>query len=68
MCVLWCVADPVPSPPRHQAGPIAAALALGDFSEDVYPLANDVFSRSLEGISHALPSWGPDGVWPEGSK
>lgn len=50
------------------AGPIAAALAVGDYSEDVYPLANDIFSRSLEGISHALPSWAPDGVWPEGSK
>jgi hypothetical protein len=54
--------------PSPSAGPIAAALAVGDYSEDVYPLASDIFSRSLEGISHALPSWAPDGVWPEGSK
>lgn len=49
------------------AGPIAAALAV-DYDPGVYGLAADVFSRGLQGLSNALASWAPQGVWPEGSR
>lgn len=41
---------------------------MGDHNDTIYDLAADVFSRSLDGISYALVSWGPQGVWPEGAK
>eukprot|EP00730_Choanoeca_flexa_P017686 TRINITY_DN8549_c0_g1_i3.p1 TRINITY_DN8549_c0_g1~~TRINITY_DN8549_c0_g1_i3.p1 ORF type:complete len:629 (+),score=80.62 TRINITY_DN8549_c0_g1_i3:141-2027(+) len=48
------------------AGPISAALAVDSPNTTVTAMAQDVLRRSLEGMGHALPSFGPDGVWPEG--
>eukprot|EP00045_Choanoeca_perplexa_P009281 m.88761 g.88761 ORF g.88761 m.88761 type:complete len:103 (+) comp14833_c0_seq1:624-932(+) len=48
------------------AGPIAASLVVDCPNNSITNLAQDVLQRSLQGIAHALPSFGPDGVWPEG--
>lgn len=46
-------------------GMLAAAIAVADES-GAFALANDVFGRSLVAMGRALPSFAPDGVWPEG--
>jgi hypothetical protein len=45
-------------------GMIAAAIMIADKDPE---LAAKTISRSLDGMSHALEEYGPDGVYPEGS-
>ena len=45
-------------------GMIAASIAVAEKDPE---LAAKTISRSLEGMSHALVEYGPDGVYPEGS-
>jgi len=45
-------------------GMIAAAITIADIDPD---LAAKTISRSLNGMPHALASYGPDGLYPEGA-
>eukprot|EP00039_Didymoeca_costata_P028661 m.21884 g.21884 ORF g.21884 m.21884 type:complete len:462 (-) comp7265_c0_seq1:152-1537(-) len=48
-------------------GMVPTALSVADYNTSVKELADFVLTRSLEAMKIALPSWNPQGVWPEGS-
>ena len=49
-------------------GMVAAALAVdSEQNETLHALAQEVLEGALGAMQHALVSWQPDGVWPEGT-